>query len=75
LVAVSGRFDVVLDDGEGRRSVRLDAPNLGLYLPTMIWRELASFSSGAVCLVLASEPYDEADYIRDYGEFAAARAA
>ena len=71
LVAVSGRFDVLLDDGESRRSVPLSSPERGLYLPTMVWRELTGFSSGAVCLVLASEPYDEADYIRDYDEFAA----
>ena len=75
LVAVSGRFDVVLDDGEARRSVPLASPDRGLYLPRMVWRELTGFSSGAVCLVLASEPYDEADYIRDYDEFAALSAS
>jgi WxcM-like, C-terminal len=71
LVAVSGRFDVVLDDGGERRSVPLASPDRGLYLPSMVWRELTGFSAGAVCLVLASEPFDEADYIRDYDEFAA----
>lgn len=73
LIAVAGEFDVILDDGEGRRSVRLAAPDRGLYVPTMIWRELVDFSSGAVCLVLASEPYDDGDYIRDYDEFVASR--
>jgi len=71
LVAVSGRFDVVLDDGGERRSMPLASPDRGLYLPSMVWRELTGFSAGAVCLVLASEPFDEADYIRDYDEFAA----
>jgi WxcM-like, C-terminal len=71
LVAVSGSFDVVLDDGGARRSVPLASPDRGLYLPSMVWRELTGFSAGAVCLVLASEPYDESDYIRDYDEFAA----
>jgi dTDP-4-dehydrorhamnose 3,5-epimerase-like enzyme len=73
LVAVAGRFDVVLDDGAKRRTVRLDDPNRGLFLPTMIWREMVNFSPDAVCLVLASAPYDEADYIRDYDEFVASR--
>lgn len=69
LIAVAGRLDVILDDGRERRSFPLDAPNRGLYVPQMIWRELVDFSSGAVCLVLASDRYDEADYIRDYEEF------
>jgi len=71
LIAVSGRFDVTLDDGRSRRSVPLTVPDRGLYIPSMVWRELTGFSSGAVCLVLASEGYDEADYIRDYDEYAA----
>ena len=75
LIAVSGRFDAVLDDGRRRREVPLEVPSVGLYVPRMIWRELANFSADAVCLVLASEPYDEADYIRDYGEFSAPRAS
>jgi WxcM-like protein len=74
LIAMSGSFEVVLDDGAKRRSVRLNRPYVGLYMPTMIWRELVDFSSGAVCMVLASAPYEEADYIRDYDEFRAAAA-
>ncbi|MBA2246312.1 MAG: WxcM-like domain-containing protein [Gemmatimonadetes bacterium] len=69
LVAASGSFDVVLDDGSSRKTVTLNRPYLGLYLPRLIWRELVNFSSGSVCLVLASLPYDEADYFRDYDEF------
>ena len=69
LVAVMGAFDVVLDDGFNKRLVRLDRAYHGLYIPTMIWRELENFSSGGICLVLASLPYDEADYIRDHEEF------
>ena len=69
IVAVSGSFDVVIDDGEGRRTVSLNRPYNGLHIRPGIWRELNNFSSGAVCLVLASEHYDEADYIRDYSDF------
>lgn len=72
LVAVAGSFEVALDDGARRRTVRLSRPYVGLYMPTMIWRELVDFSSGSVCMVLASAPYEEADYIRDYDEFRAA---
>lgn len=69
LVATSGSFEVVLDDGTKRRTVHLNRSHVGLYMPTMIWRELADFSSGSVCMVLASAPYEEDDYIRDYDEF------
>lgn len=72
-VAVSGSFDVVLDDGCNKKRVHLDRPDSGLYVCPMIWRELDSFSSGSVCMVLASHLYDEGDYFRDYSEFAAAR--
>jgi dTDP-4-dehydrorhamnose 3,5-epimerase-like enzyme len=72
LVAVAGALDVVLDDGSERGSVRLDAPHRGLYVPSMVWRELINFDAGTVCLVLASERYDEGDYIRDYDEFVGA---
>jgi dTDP-4-dehydrorhamnose 3,5-epimerase-like enzyme len=72
IVAMSGSFDVVLDDGDQRRTVSLNRSYFGLYLPTMIWRELVNFSSGSVCTVLASEHFEEADYFRDYDEFAAA---
>ncbi len=69
IVAASGSFDVLLDDGINRRVVHLNRPYFGLYLPSRMWRELLNFSSGGICLVLASEVYDEADYYRDYQEF------
>lgn len=71
LVAMSGSFDVILDDGRERKTVTLNRSYFGLYIPRMIWRELVNFSSGSVCMVLASELYDEADYYRDYDEFLA----
>lgn len=69
IVATSGSFDVQLDDGLNKRIVRLNRPDYGLLIIPGIWRELFEFSSGSVCLVLASTKYDEADYIRDYSEF------
>jgi uncharacterized RmlC-like cupin family protein len=69
IIALSGSFDVVLDDGKERQKVSLNRSYHGLYLPNMVWRELENFSSGAVCLVLASEIYLEVDYIRDIREF------
>ncbi len=69
IVSVMGAFDVVLDDGHNKKTVRLDRAYFGLYIPTMIWRELENFSSGGICLVLASLPYDESDYFRNYDEF------
>ncbi|WP_040278851.1 sugar 3,4-ketoisomerase [Psychroserpens damuponensis] len=69
LIALSGSFEVVLDDGNTKQRVMLNKPNKGLLIPIGIWRELDNFSSGAVCLVLASDEFDEADYIRDYKEF------
>jgi dTDP-4-dehydrorhamnose 3,5-epimerase-like enzyme len=69
MIAVSGSFEVVLDDGSERKSYFLNRSYYGLYIPKMVWRELENFSSGSVCLVLASEYYDEADYYRDYDEF------
>lgn len=69
VIAMAGRFDVALDDGRARRTVTLDRPSAGLRIGPMIWRDLRRFSPDAVCLVLASMPYGEADYIRDYGEF------
>jgi len=69
IIALSGSFDVVLDDGHETRKVSLNRSYFGLFLPNMIWRELENFSSGAVCMVLASAYYDEAEYIRDYEEF------
>jgi hypothetical protein len=75
IVAALSRFVVVVDDGTSDRHIELDRADQGLYIPPMIWRELISFSSGAVCIVLASLPYDEADYIRDRGAFLAAKGA
>lgn len=69
IVAASGSFSVTLDDGNVRRTFLLNRPYQGLYVVPGIWRTLDDFSSGAVCLVLASHKYDEADYIRDYNEF------
>ncbi|HWM64143.1 MAG TPA: FdtA/QdtA family cupin domain-containing protein [Solirubrobacterales bacterium] len=69
LVAMSGSFEIVVDDGAKRRGIRLNRSYVGLYMPSMIWRELVDFSSGSVCMVLASKPYEEADYIRDYEDF------
>ncbi len=69
IVAASGSFTVVLDDGENKRSFVLKRPYIGLYVVPGIWRVLEDFSSGSVCLVLASEKYDPDDYIRDYEGF------
>ena len=69
LVAASGSFTVTLDDGNVKRSFTLNRPYQGLLIVPGIWRELDDFSSGSVCLVLASEKYDAEDYIRDYDEF------
>lgn len=71
LLAVSGSFDVRLNDGRREETVTLNRPNRGLLIGPMLWREIDNFSSGAVCLVLASLPYDEGDYYRDFGEFRA----
>ena len=69
IVAISGAFDVVIDDGINQRTITLNRPYHGLLIVPGIWRVINNFSSGAVCLVLASEHYDEADYVRDYQEF------
>jgi hypothetical protein len=69
IIAASGSFDVVLNDGHIKRTFELNRPYQGLLVVPGIWRELDDFSSGSVCLVLASLVYDENDYIRDYGEF------
>ena len=69
IIAASGSFDVILDDGNQRKRFHLNRSYYGLYVPTKIWRELDNFSSGSVCVVLASEHFDEEDYIRDYNEF------
>lgn len=72
LIAASGSFDVVLDYGGERTKITLNRSYVGLYLPSLVWRELENFSSGVVCLVLASAPYSEDSYYRDYDAFAAA---
>lgn len=69
LIAASGSFDVILDDGRMRKTVSLNRPNMGLLITPGIWRDLVNFSSGAVLLVLASELYNADDYIRDYDTF------
>ncbi|MEP0711339.1 MAG: FdtA/QdtA family cupin domain-containing protein [Algoriphagus sp.] len=69
LVAVSGAFEVLVDDGKSKRQILLNRPDCGLYIPPGIWASEVNFSSGSVCLVLASHAYNEKDYIRDYNEF------
>ena len=69
LIALSGSFDVVLDDGSERETITLNRPNKGLLIPNGIWREIENFSAGSVCLSVVSAPYDEGDYIRDYQDF------
>jgi len=73
IIAMSGSFDVVLDDGKQKKRVHLARSYYGLYVCPMIWRELDNFSSGSVCMVLASNKYEESDYFRDYDEFTTAR--
>ena len=69
LIPLSGSFEVVTDDGTTKTTHIMNKPNIGLYIPTGIWRELQNFSSGAVCLVLASDVFKEEDYIRNYEDF------
>lgn len=69
LIALSGSFNVILNDGKEEKVITLNKPNEGLLINPGIWRELNNFSSGSVCLVIASAVYDEADYIRDFEEF------
>lgn len=69
LIALSGSFEVVLNDRHSKKSFVLNKPNIGLYIPTGIWRELENFSSGSICLVFASDVFIEEDYIRDFSEF------
>ncbi|WP_196862197.1 MULTISPECIES: FdtA/QdtA family cupin domain-containing protein [unclassified Polaromonas] len=73
IIAMSGSFDVVLDDGREKKRVHLNRSYNGLYVCPMIWRELDNFSSGSVCMVLASSKYDEDDYYRNYADFIQAR--
>lgn len=69
IIAASGSFDVIIDDSKNRKVVNLNRSNYGLYVLPGIWRELVNFSSGSICLVLASHKYDENDYIREYNYF------
>ena len=69
IIAMSGSFDITLDDGYNRRKVHMNRSYYGLYLPKMIWREIDNFSSGSVCMELASAHYSPKDYIYDYQEF------
>jgi hypothetical protein len=69
IIAVTGSFDVHLDDGRQKKVINLNRSHVGLYMVPMIWRYLDNFSSGAVCMVLASERFNEQDYLRDYSEF------
>ncbi|NNE33429.1 MAG: WxcM-like domain-containing protein [Winogradskyella sp.] len=69
IIALSGSFEVIVDDGSSKKRVMLNKPNQGLYIPTNIWREIENFSAGAVCLVLASTIYNEDEYIRNYESF------
>tara|TARA_Y100001970_G_scaffold294048_1_gene446243 strand:- start:5384 stop:5815 length:432 start_codon:yes stop_codon:yes gene_type:complete len=69
LIAISGSFEVIVKDGYDEKSFVLNNPAQGLYIPSMIWRELINFTDGTVCLSLASLPFDENDYIRDYNEY------
>ena len=69
IVALAGSFDIQLDDGRVKQTFHLNRPYQGLYVCPMIWREINNFSSGAVCMVLASNLYDESDYYRDYKQF------
>lgn len=73
LIATSGSFNVTVDDGKNKKIYTLNRPYQGLYIPCTIWRELDNFSSGSVCLSLASEPYDESDYYRNYQDFLVSR--
>ncbi len=69
IVSLSGSFDVLLDDGKERRTIRMNRSYIGLYIPQYIWREIVNFSTGGICLVLASLPYNPEEYVRDYNEF------
>jgi len=69
IVAASGSFDVSLDDGKNKKTIHLNRPNLALHIVPGLWRELDNFSSGSICMVLASHNYSESDYIREYSDF------
>ncbi len=69
IIAASGSFDLIIDDGKNKKTFSLNRPNIGVLMPKGLWRELDNFSSGSICLVLASDIYDENDYIRNYEDF------
>ena len=69
LIALNGSFDVLVDDGDKKEVFHLTEPHVGLHIPPMLWATELNFSQGAICLVFASLPYDESDYIRDYADF------
>lgn len=69
LIALSGSFDVVFDDGSASQVITLNRSYFGIFVPKLVWRHLQNFSTNAVCLVMASTPFTESDYIRDYSEF------
>ena len=69
IIAASGSFDLIIDDGKNKKIFSLNRPNIGVLMPKGLWRELDNFSSGSICLVLASDIYDENDYIRNYEDF------
>jgi hypothetical protein len=69
VVALSGSFNITLDDGNAKRTFQLSRPNMGLLIPSGLWRELNNFSSGSICMVLASDIYKEIDYLRIYSDF------
>ncbi len=69
LIAGSGSFDVFLDDGKEKKTIKLNRPNYGLYIPPMIWAAEKNFSSGSICLVLTSEKFNEDDYLRNYNQY------
>ena len=73
LVAASGSFEIELDDGKTKRTIMLNRPDYGLHIPPGIWAAEKGFSSGSICLVLASDIYDESDYLRSYGKFLEAK--
>lgn len=69
IVAVAGSFDIILDDGVERKTIKMNRSSYGLFVPKMIWREIVNFSTGAICLVLASLPYMEEEYLRSFDKF------
>ena len=69
MIPLSGSFEVLVDDGNSKKKIMLNKPNKGLLIPVGIWREMDNFSSGAICMVLASDYFDEGDYFRKYTEF------